>query len=226
MDIDGIGESLSAALLKEGLVKDIADLYSLSEKKDQLLKLERMGEKSVSNLLAAIEKSKNRPLARVIFALGIRHVGAETAELLADHFSSIDALSKATAEELMAIPTIGPKVAESVVAFFRQEGNRQILRKLKEKGVKSPLVEEAVKAKELPLAGQEFVLTGKLEAFTRGEAQARIKERGGAVGSSVTKKTTYLVVGADPGSKLDEAKALGTKTLSEDQFLHLLETGK
>ena len=222
MDIDGIGESLSAALLNEGLVKDIADLYYLKD--EDVIGLERMGEKSTANLLTAINESKDRPLARVIFALGIRHVGAETAELLADHFSNIDALSKATAEELMAIPTIGPKVAESVVAFFRQGTNLKVIEKLRRAGVR--LEAEAVKAKELPLAGQEFVITGKLESFTRGEAEARIKELGGAVGSSVTKKTTYLVVGAEPGSKLEKAQALGTKTLSEDQFLHLLETGK
>jgi len=222
MDIDGIGESLSAALLKEGLVKDVADLYYL--KGEDVIGLERMGEKSTANLLTAIDESKDRPLARVIFALGIRHVGAETAELLADHFSSIAALSKATAEELMAIPTIGPKVAESVVAFFRQETNLKVIEKLRRAGVR--LEAEAVKAKELPLAGQEFVITGKLEAFTRGEAEARIKELGGGVGSSVTKKTTYLVLGAEPGSKLEKATALGTRTLSEDQFLHLLETGK
>ncbi len=222
MDIDGIGESLSAALLNEGLVKDIADLYYL--KGEAVIGLERMGEKSTANLLTAINESKDRPLARVIFALGIRHVGAETAELLADHFSSIDALSRATSEELMAIPTIGPKVAESVVAFFRQGTNLKVIEKLRQAGVR--LEAEAVKAKELPLAGQEFVITGKLESFTRGEAEARIKELGGAVGSSVTKKTTYLVVGAEPGSKLEKATALGTKTLSEDQFLHLLETGK
>jgi DNA ligase (NAD+) len=225
MDIDGIGESLSAVLLKEGLVEDVADLYSLSEKKEQLLKLERMGEKSVSNLLAAIEESKNRPLSRVIFALGIRHVGAETAELLASHFDSIDDLSKATVDELMAIPTIGPKVAESVTAFFKQGTNLKVIDKLKQAGVIG-LEAEAGKARELPLAGQEFVFTGKLEAFTRGEAEARIKERGGAVGSSVTRKTTYVVVGAEPGSKLDKAKALGTKTLSEEKFLRLLEAGK
>jgi len=222
MDIDGIGESLSAALLKEGLVKDVADLYYL--KGEDVIGLERMGEKSTANLLTAINESKDRPLARVIFALGIRHVGAETAELLADHFSSIGALSRATAEELMAIPTIGPKVAESVVAFFRQGTNLKVIEKLRRAGVR--LEAEAVKAKELPLAGQEFVITGKLEAFTRGEAEARIKELGGGVGSSVTKKTTYLVLGAEPGSKLEKATALGTRTLSEDQFLHLLETGK
>jgi DNA ligase (NAD+) len=222
MDIDGIGESLSAALLKEGLVKDIADLYYL--KREDIISMERMGEKSTANLLSAINESKDRPLARVLFALGIRHVGAETAELLANHFSSIDALSKATAEELMAIPTIGPKIAESVVAFFRQETNLKIIKKLRQARVR--LETKAVKAKELPLAGQEFVITGKLKAFTRGEAEARIKELGGAVGSSVTRKTAYLVVGADPGSKLDKAKALGTKTLREEELLRFLETGK
>ncbi len=220
MDIRGIGESLSAMLLREGLVKDVADLYYLKEKKEQLLRLERMGEKSVTNILNAIEKSKETPLPRVIFALGIRHIGEEMAELLAEHFGSIDRLANASREELLSIPTVGPKIAESIIAFFNQEENRRIIDWLRTAGVR--LEEELVKPRELPLAGQEFVITGRLEAFSRQEAEARIKALGGSIGSSVTKKTTYLVVGADPGSKSARAQALGTKLLTKEGLLYLL----
>ncbi len=219
MDIRGIGESQSAMLLREGLVKNIADLYDLKNKKEQLLKLERMAEKSVTNILNAIDKSKETPLPRVIFALGIRHIGEEMAELLAKHFSSIDRLSNASREELMSVPTVGPKIADSIVAFFQQEANRNIIERLRKAGVR---LEEEAKPEELPLAGMEFVITGRLEALTRQEAEAGIKELGGSTGSSVTKKTTYLVVGTDPGSKLAKAQTLGTKQLTEEQLLHLL----
>jgi DNA ligase (NAD+) len=219
MDIRGIGESNSALLLREGLVKDIADVYYLKEKKEQLLKLERMAEKSVSNMLNAIEKSKQTPLPRLIFALGIRHVGEEMAEILAQHFNSLNKLANASREELMSIPTIGAKIADSVVAFFRQKENKKIIQRLKAAGVK---LEEIAKPEEQPLAGMEFVITGRLEAFSRQEAEARIKALGGSTGSSVAKKTTYLVVGADPGSKLAHAQELGVKLLTEEEFLRLL----
>lgn len=220
MDIRGIGESIGITLFEKGLVKDAADIYYLKDKKEQLLSLEKMGEKSVSNLLNAIEKSKDRPLARVIFALGIRHIGEETAEILAREFGSLEKLAEASREELMSIPTIGPKIADSIVAFFRQEGNRRIIKRLKEAGVR--LEEEAVKAEAKPLSGMEFVLTGSLESFPRNEAEERIKALGGTTGSSVSRKTSYLVVGADPGSKLDRARELGTKLLNEEEFLQLL----
>jgi DNA ligase (NAD+) len=221
MDIDGVGEKLCQALFEGGLVKDAADLYYLT--KDQLLGLERMADKSVSNVLNSIEKSKDRPLARVIFALGITHVGDQYAELLAERFNSIDDLAKASEEELSDLPSIGPKIAESIVAFFRQEGNRQIIEKLRKAGVR--LEREEVKEarlEELPLAGLEFVLTGKMESFSRSEAEAKIKALGGKAGSDVTRKTSYVVVGADPGSKLAKAQKLGTKTLSEAEFVDLL----
>jgi DNA ligase (NAD+) len=225
MDIEGIGEKLADALLKSGLIKDVADIYALRDKREELIKLERMGEKSADNVLKAIEDSKSRSLARVIFALGIRHVGSETAEILAKHFNSIDKLAQASEEDLMKIPTIGPKIAQSIAAFFRQESNLKVIEKLKRAGVKMK-AEAAKPQKELPLAGKEFVVTGKLESFTRSEAEAKIKELGGAVGSSVTKRTTYLVVGADPGSKLDRARQLGTTILDEKQFLEMLEKTK
>jgi len=223
MDIDGVGEKLCQALFEAGLIKDAADLYRLT--KEQLLGLERMADKSASNVLNSIERSKDRPLARVIFALGILHVGDQYAELLAGQFHSIDQLAEAGHEELSALPSIGPKIAESIVAFFRQKGNKQIIKKLRKAGVKleREKVEEA-KLEELPLAGLEFVLTGKLETLSRSEAESKIKALGGKAGSDVTKKTSYVVVGADPGSKLAKAEKekLGTKTLSEAEFLDLL----
>jgi len=219
MDIDGVGEKLAAALLNSGLVKDVADLYTL--RKEELAALERMAEKSAQNVLDAIERSKDRPLSRVLFALGIRHVGAETAEILAHHFGSINELAEASQEELLEVATIGPKIAESIHAFFSQESNLKVIDKLRKAGVR--LKAEVARAEELPLAGQEFVITGRLETFPRSEAEARIKEFGGAVGSSVTKKTAFLVVGADPGSKLDKARDQGTRLLSEQEFLSLLE---
>jgi DNA ligase (NAD+) len=222
MDIHGIGESMSALLFREGLVKDISDIYYLKEKREQLLKIERMGAKSIDNLLNAIERSKDRPLYRVIYALGILHIGEEMADVLANHFGSMNRLANATEEELLSIPSVGPKIAKSIIAFFSQEGNRRIIERLRQAGVKLEEEKAAIPA-ELPLAGQEFVITGKLEALTRQEAEERIKALGGLAGSNVTRKTTYLVVGADPGSKLDRARELGTKQLTEEEFLHLLE---
>ena len=182
-----------------------------------------MGEKSIQNLLKAIEKSKERPFARVIFALGIRHVGAETAELLASHLGSMDKLAKASIDDLLDVPTVGPKVAESILAFFWQEANRRIIDELRRAGVR--LEQERKAPGELPLAGREFVLTGRLEALPRGEAEARIRELGGSVGSSITMKTTDVVAGAEPGSKLERARSLGTRLLNEEEFHHLLEEG-
>jgi DNA ligase (NAD+) len=222
MDIDGVGEKLCQALFNDGLIKDAADLYYLT--KEQLLSLERMADKSASNVLGSIGKSKNRPLARVIFALGITHVGDQYAELLAEHFASIDALAKASEEDLSTIPSIGPKIAEGVVAFFRQEGNRQIIEKLRKADVKLEReYSKEVRPEDLPFAGLEFVLTGKLDSFSRSEAEAKIKALGGKASSDVTRRTTYVVGGADPGSKLTKAEKLGAKLLSEAEFLELLD---
>jgi len=221
VDIDVIKEKLVPTLVKKGLMKNVADLYRLHEHEQELIDLKRMGKKSVKNLLSAIERSKERPLSRVLFALGIRHVGAETAELLTGHFGSIDRLARASPEEILEVPTIGPKIAESILTFFRQDSNRELIRDLRDLGV--TFKGEAVERKELPLSGQEFVLTGRLETLPRSEVEARIKELGGSVGSSVTRKTTHLVVGAEPGSKLEKARALGTKVLREEELLRLLE---
>jgi DNA ligase (NAD+) len=220
MDIDGIGESLAYQLLDSGLVRDGADLYRLPEKRDELLRLERMGEKSADNILRSIEASKNRPLANVIFALGIRHVGGEVASLLANHFGSIDALMDASTEEIEAVGGIGPKIAESVREFFSLEENRQVVEKLRAAGVN--LRETSGGAREGRLSGLTFVITGRLDAFSRDAGEALVKRHGGAIGSSVTKKTDYLVVGDEPGSKLAKAEKLGTTVINEPAFLQLL----
>jgi DNA ligase (NAD+) len=220
MDIRGIGESQSAILLREGLVKDVADLYYLT--KEQLARLERMGEKSASNIIKAIENSKKRPLPRIIYALGIRHIGEQMAQLLAAHFNSIDGLMNASEEELTAIRGIGSEIAKSVVIFFRQEENKRIIEKLKAADI-FPEPRKAAKLEELPLGGMEFVITGRLGTLSRQEAETRIKALGGTAKDNVTRNTTYLVVGAEPGSKLARAQALGTKQLTEKELLRLLE---
>jgi DNA ligase (NAD+) len=220
MDIRGIGESQSAMLFEEGLVKNVADLYDLKNKRERLLNIERMAELSVDNMLAAIEKSKDRPLARVIFALGIRHVGSETAEILAQRFHGIEALAQASREGLMEIDAIGPKIADSIIAFFHEETNRKIIDRLREAGV---TLQEETKLEKLPLSGQEFVITGRLEAFSRQEAENRIKALGGTAKDNVTQKTTCLVVGADPGgNKLSKAQELGTRQIDEKELLRIL----
>ncbi|MDM8000477.1 MAG: NAD-dependent DNA ligase LigA [Dehalococcoidia bacterium] len=220
MEIDGVGEKLSTVFFEKGLVKDAADVYYLT--REQLLGLERMGEKSTDKVLKSIEGSKVRPLANVLFALGIPNVGSETATLLASRYSSLDKLAAATEEELQGIPTIGPKISESITAFFRQDGNRNIIEKLRKAGVK---LEEEPREKRpggLPLEGKEFVITGKLASSTRSEAEAKVKALGGTAGSSVTKRTSYLVVGEDPGSKLDKARNLGIPILTEEEFLKMI----
>ncbi|MEE9249165.1 MAG: helix-hairpin-helix domain-containing protein, partial [Dehalococcoidia bacterium] len=214
------GESLSEDLLKAGLVKDVADIYYLT--REQLLTLERMADKSATNILTAIETSKGRPLARVLFALGIFHVGGETAELLAQQFVDVDALAAATEEELRAIPTIGPKIAQSVAAFFGEGSNRKVIQKLRRAGVNLKSDARPTSG-PMPWAGKQFVVTGKMEAFSRHQVGSAIKDLGGAVGSRVSKKTDYLVAGADAGSKLDRAQALGTPVLDEQAFIRMLE---
>ncbi len=219
MDIEGLGGRQAAMLLEQGLIEDVADLYYL--KQEDLLNLERMAEKSVSNLLMAIEASKERPLSRVLVALGIGHVGAEVAELLARHFNNIDALMVASEEELTAIPSIGPKIASAVVAYFRNESNRKVIKKLRAAGVR--LKDEArQEPTERPLDGMRFVVTGRLQSFSRSQIEDKIKESGGAVSGSVSRKTDYLVAGEDAGSKLADAQELDVKTLTEEELLSLI----
>jgi len=221
MDIEGAGPAFCQAVLEAGLIRDAADIFSLT--KEKLLTLERMGEKSAQNILQAIEGSKSRPLANVIFALGIRHVGYETAMLLANQFQGIEPLAKATLEELTAVPTIGPKVAESVLIYFRQQDNLRVIHKLREAGVRLE-AEAPVRREALPLSGKTFIVTGTLDSMSRSQAESKIKALGGIVGSSVTRKTDYLVVGRDPGSKLAKARELGTQLLDEQALLKLLDS--
>ena len=222
MDIEGLGTKQTATLLEQGLIEDVADLYYVEE--DELLNLERMAETSVSNLLAAIESSKERPLSRVLVALGIGHVGTEVADLLARRFRTIDALMAATEVDLSSIPSIGPKIAEAVVAYFRNESNRRVVEKLCKAGVR--LEDEArPEPAEHILAGMRFVVTGRLQSFSRSQIEGRIKELGGAVSGGVSGKTDYLVAGEDAGSKLADAQRLEVKTLTEEEFLDLAEKG-
>jgi DNA ligase (NAD+) len=219
MDIEGIGEKLASALFDSGLVKDPADLYYLT--KDQLVSLERMGEKSAEKVLRNIEASKRRPLANLIFALGIRHVGAEVAALLARHFRSIDALARATEEEIAEIEGVGPVIARSVASWFRNERNRAMIEKLRRAGV--TMEEKIEERREGPLSGLQFVVTGRLETFSRNEVEDLLRTHGATVGSSVSKKTDYVIVGEEPGSKAEKARRLGTPMLDEREFLRFLE---
>ncbi|MBN1369328.1 MAG: NAD-dependent DNA ligase LigA [Dehalococcoidaceae bacterium] len=219
MDIRGIGEQLSAALMRKALVQDFADLYYLTE--SDLLQLEATKSKKAANILASIARSKQKPLDRLVFALGIRHVGSETAELLANRFKSLDRLMEATAEELTRIPGIGPRIAESITAFFSNEANRHIIQKLKGAGV-VPEEQPAAASRQLPLEGLEFVITGKLSRFTREQAEQRIKDLGGSAKSDVTRKTNYLVTGMEPGSKVERARKLGITEINESELVNML----
>lgn len=221
MDIEGLGESMVMLLIDSGLLHDYGDIYSL--KKEDLVPLERMGEKSADNLLIAIETSKQQPLDRVIFALGIRHVGAGAATILADEFGAVEKLSQAPQAQLEAIEGIGPTIAESIAHFFQQEANRLVIHKLKEAGVR---MEEVRVKKGGFLSGQTFVLTGTLSRFTREGATELIESEGGKVTSGVSKKTTYVLVGENPGSKYRKALDLGVDVMDEDTFLVLMEKAK
>ncbi len=220
MDIEGLGEALVDHLLDKGLVRQIPDVYRLRQ--DDLVKLERMGTKSAQNLLDQIEGSKQRDVSALIFALGIRHVGERTALDLAEHFGDLAALSRASNDDLMRIPEVGPKVAESIVFFFQQPENKELLGALKEaglnfSGLKKPKAEG-------PLRGKVFVFTGGLNSFSREEAGRLVEQLGGMVQADVTKKTTHVVAGETPGSKLAKAQKLGLVILSETDFLKLIKS--
>ena len=222
MDIEGMGAKLALVLIDAELVHDVGDVYSIT--KEQLLALERMADKSADNVLESIEKSKRRPLANILAALGIRHVGYETADLLVRRFGSMDRLIQATEEELAAIPGVGSKIAQSIAAHFQQDENRAVIDKLRAAGVR--LESEIMPVAEpgaLLLAGKRLVITGRLASMSRSQAEGRVKELGGSVSGSVSRKTDYLVAGEEPGSKLEQAAELGTRTLSEEEFLRLLE---
>ncbi len=218
MNIDGLGDKIVDQLVDKGLVKDVADLYSLEL--DEVANLDRMAEKSAQNLLDEIEGSKKNSLSRLIYALGIQFVGERTGQLLAEQFSSIEDLAAAKSENLEGIHEVGPKVSESIVEFFSEAANRTILKKLNKAGVRPTAEKREVKSQKL--AGKSFVFTGGLANRSREEAGELVVQHGGKVSGSVSKKTDYVVVGTDPGSKHDKAKELGVRILSEFEFEKLL----
>jgi len=220
MNIDGLGEALVNQLNQSGLVKDVADLYRLT--KDNLLQLERVGEKSAENVLAEIAASKKLPLERVIYGLGIRFVGERTAQFLAEHFGSLDAIMKANAGELEEVNEVGPRIAESIVEFFADEHNRKLVSNLRKAGL---TFTGQKREKGTKLAGKTFVLTGTLGRHTRDEAKKMIEDAGGRVSGSVSKKTDYVVAGSDAGSKLDKARELGVSVIGEEELEGLVGHG-
>lgn len=213
MDIDGLGDKLVAQLVEKEMIRDVSDLYRL--RKEDLVALERMADKSGQNILDSIESSKKKPLAKFIYALGIRHVGEHLAEVLANGLKSLEHFFHVTEEELLAIREVGPELAQSVVRFFGDQRNREVITKLREAGLS--IVEPGV-GERATLQGLTFVFTGSLESFARDEARELVESLGGRTASSVSKKVDYVVVGSDPGSKYEKAKELGIPTLTESQF--------
>jgi DNA ligase (NAD+) len=218
MNIDGLGEKIVDQLVDKGLVKDFANLYEL--KIEDVAALERMAEKSARNLLDEIKASKNNSLARLIYALGMRFVGERTGQLLADHFASLPKLAEASVEDLVEVPEVGPKVAQSIADFFSEPANQKLIKRLKDEGLK--MTEKRQAPEDTRFAGKTFVFTGALSRRSRDEAGAEVIRHGGKVSGSVSKLTDYVVVGADPGSKHDKARSLGVPILNEDDFDKLL----
>ena len=206
-------------MVASGYVEDFADLYHLDA--ETLAALERMGPKSAANVLESIEKSKTQPLWRLIAALGVRHVGGQSAQILAGHFGSMEALMKASPEELEAIDQIGPVMARSIYDYFQNPRNVEVIRRMLDAGV-SPAAPERTAAASGPLEGKTFVVTGTLESGTRQQIEQIIRDHGGHVSSSVSRKTDYLLAGAEPGSKLARARELGVRIIDEKEFHKLI----
>jgi len=220
MDIEGVGGRLLAQMLEAGLIRDPADLYHLT--KEQLLSLDRMADRSAQNVLDAIARSRETTLARFLFALGMRHVGSHVADVLAAHFPSIEALMDASFEEVREVRGIGPTIAASIMGFFEQPANRSLVLRLLASGVRPAAGAAPVQARGGPLDGAQLVFTGTLDRWKRSEAEALARAAGGVLTEGVTKKTTYLVAGASPGSKLERARRLGVKVLTEGEFARLI----
>jgi DNA ligase (NAD+) len=225
MNIEGLGEKVVAQLYKEGVIHSVADLYYLHEQRDVLLKMERMGEKSVDNLLNAIEASKENSVERLLFGLGIRLVGAKAAKVLAEHFGNLDAIMQASEEELTQIDEIGPKMAASIVNYFALPQAQTVIERLKAAGVNMTYKGVRIESGEdLPFAGKTIVLTGTLTSMSRQEAEEKIARLGGKVTGSVSKKTDLVIAGEKAGSKLEKAEKLGIQVMDEAGFLQILES--
>ncbi|MHB1686485.1 MAG: NAD-dependent DNA ligase LigA [Ignavibacteriaceae bacterium] len=220
MDIEGLGEALIDLFVEKKFLNTYADIYDLKKQRSEAITIERLGEKSVDNLLSSIEESKKQPFAKVLFAIGIRYVGAGAAKKLADHFLSIDKLISATEEEISSIHEIGPSISSSVKKFFSEEENLKVIERLRTHGIN--FISEKKEVKENFFMNKTFVLTGTLVNYSREDAGEKIILLGGKVSSSVSKKTDYLLAGENAGSKLDKAKSLGVKILTEDEFIKLL----
>ena len=221
MNIDGVCDAIVEYLYNMGYLKNIPDFYKLENYKEELMELEGFGAKSINGLIDSINESKNVSLERLLFALGIRHVGAKTGKILAKHFKSLDNLMKASNEELVNIKDIGKTIADSVYKYFRDEENISIINELKEIGINTNyLGKEEIQNENI--TGKTFVLTGSLEKLTRDEASLIIENNGGKVSSSVSKKTDVVVVGANAGSKLEKAKELGITIWTEQEFIDLV----
>ena len=219
MNIDGLGDKLVEQLVDEGLIHTIADLYHLNV--EDLIKLERMAEKSAKNLVSSLEKSKTTTLARFVFSLGIHSIGETTAQTLANHFSTLENIMNANEESLLQVPDVGPIVAENLVTFFKQEHNIEVVKELLSVGINWPKIKKK-SLDEQPLSGKSFVVTGTLETMGRNDAKTALQELGAKVSGSVSKKTDYVVVGENPGSKATKATELGVTILDEKAFIHLL----
>jgi DNA ligase (NAD+) len=222
MDIQGLGPKQINLLMAENLIQDASDLYDLKNHQDRAMEIERIGETSLENLIAAIDESRQQPLERVLTALGIKHVGPEVAELLSQRFQNVDGIIEASETEIQNIPGIGPRIASSLLSYFSNPSNIKLVNKLRTAGLKLE-TELAYHPDKQVFINKVFVVTGRMENFSRTDIQTRIKTLGGKVTSTVSKKTDYLVAGSDPGSKLAQANLLEINILDESQFLDLIQ---
>jgi len=225
MNIEGLGEAIVDQFVHLGYFKNCADIYDLHIHKSKILTLEGWGEKSVKNLLKAVDESKKRPFGRVLYAVGVRHIGINIAQLLVDNFPTIEQLMAASEDDLQFVQSIGPRIAKSVVRFFEDKHNRQIVFRLKDAGLQMRSTKTIVRSSRR-FSGKIFVLTGTLESMTREEAKQRIELLGGKVISSVSKKTDFVIAGAEAGSKKEKAQTLGIPLLDEQKFLTMLQSEK
>jgi DNA ligase (NAD+) len=223
MEIEGLGESILETFIEYGYLKDVADIYILKEHRAELTEMERFGDKSIDNILLAIEESKKKPFDKVLFGLGIRHVGERVAKILADSFQSYSNLAAAPVDEIQSINEIGPKIANSVHAFISDKKNSALIEKLRNAGLNLEKQKSETVKMNTNFKGMTFVLTGTLEKYKREDAQEIIENGGGKVSSSVSKKTDFVLAGADPGSKLDKARGLGVKVIGEDEFDRMIK---